>query len=247
MHIHVFNYRHAEEILRHPRNDDAWREIFDIVANVPLFLHSNKGKAPGGGQLDVEQRCMNTYFDRLFAVERDWEFHPLATLIEDSGLAADYRKSFQNIRIQVEVQFGNASRLYADVFKFQAAFSQDVVDLGLCVIPMASLAKRMGQNIVSFERVTKELKAAKSFLTLPILVLGIEPNDETSEIDIRQSSLPLTSKGTVKLDGDNAYRITNAVFDGLPVSGVMAASPIGPKPGALVPLEPEEEADRGED
>lgn len=239
-----YSYRYAEEILVHKNNADAWKDIQEIVSSLPLFLHAGKGSKKAN--LDVDQQCMNAYFDRLFTVERGWEFHPRATLIKDSGLAADFRKKFDNITIQTEVQFGNASRFYADLFKFQAGYSQGVVDLGLIIVPAGSLAKRMGENIVSFERVTKELPAAKSFMTLPILVLGIEPNRATQKIDIRESGLPLTEEGKVKLTGGNTYRIANAVFDGRPISEVTATSPTGPIPKPGVPLAPEEKEDRGE-
>ncbi len=135
---------------------------------------------------------------------------------------------------------------YADLFKFQAGYSQGVVDLGLIIVPFGTFARRMGENIVSFERVTKELPAAKSFLTLPVLVLGIEPGPATKVVDIRQSDLPLDEKGRVALTNKNTYRIANAIFDGLPIMDVNAKSPTGPIPKPGVPLEPEEEDDRGD-
>lgn len=245
MKLRNYSYRYAEEILVHANNADAWKDIEEIVSSLPIFLHANK--SPTNAELDVDQLCMNAYFDRLFAVERGWEFHPRATLIDKSGLAADFRKKFKNITVQTEVQFGNASRFYADLFKFQAGYSQGVVDLGLIIIPCGSLAKRMGENIVSFERVTKELPAAKSFLTLPVLVLGVEPADHTVQVDIRQSALPLDKKGRVTLTGRNTYRIANAIFDGTPINEVGPRSPTGPLPKPGVPLTPEEQEDRGED
>lgn len=244
MKLERYSYRYAEEILLHKNNKDAWQDIEDVVSSLPLFLHSGKGTKKA--TLDVDQQCMNAYFDRLFAVERNWEFHPRATRIKKSGLAADFRKKFSNITIQAEVQFGNASRFYADLFKFQAGYSQGVVDLGLIIIPFGSLARRMGENIVSYERVTKELPAAKSFLTLPVLVLGIQPSTKTKVIDIRKSGLPLTKEGRVQLTGKNTYRIANAVFEGRSITQVKANSPTGPIPRPSIPLSPEEQQDRGE-
>lgn len=243
MNLTQYSYRYAEEILDHKNNADAWRDIKEIVSSLPLFLHEGKGSKKA--LLDVDQQCMNAYFDRLFAIERGWEFHPRATRIKGSGLAADFRKEFSNITIQTEVQFGNASRFYADLFKFQAGYSQGVVDLGLIIVPTSSLAKRMGENIVSYERVVKELPAAKSFMTLPILVIGIEPNSHTKVVDIRQSRLPLTSNGKVKLTGNNANRIANAVFEGRPLEDITEISPVGPIPNPSVPFAPEEKEDRG--
>ena len=54
---------------------------------------------------------------------RDGNHHPFATKIPNSALRADYRKEFNGLHVQAEVQFGNMARWYSDIFKFQAAYS----------------------------------------------------------------------------------------------------------------------------
>ena len=61
--------------------------------------------------------------------------------------AADFRKDCDGLRVQIEVQFGNMARWYSDIFKFQTAYSQDLADIGICVVPMTSLAVRIDSNV----------------------------------------------------------------------------------------------------
>lgn len=150
----IFSYRFAEEILQHERHIQAWNEIIDTITDAPVFIFPGKSK---NTKLDVVQQLLNAYFDRKLAIELDWEFHPVATKIPNSNLTADFRKKFDDIAVQVEVQFGNMSRWYSDIFKFQAAYSESLTDVAISIVPMYSLAKRIDSNVVNFERACREL------------------------------------------------------------------------------------------
>lgn len=190
------------------------------------------------------QQCINTWFDRALAVEHGWDYHPLATAIENSRLAADFHKTFPNMKIQAEVQFGNMSRWYSDIFKLQTAYSQSLVDIGLSIVPMGALARRIDSNIVSYERVVRELPSANLSITLPILVIGVEPDDATTIVDLSTIGIPL--KNLTKKDGrrksseHNRYRIANALFSGNDPHAVTEASDTGPMASAIVAIPPED-------
>lgn len=244
----VYSYRYAQEILEHPSNREAYDEIMAAVDGAPLFTYAHKStKNPG---LDVVQQVMNTWFDRELGVDRRWLYHPLATRITDSGLAADFRKSFANITVQAEVQFGNMSRWYSDVFKFQTAYSQGLVDVGLCIVPMRSLARRIDSNVVSYERILRELPSAKMSLTLPILVIGIEPDAETRIVDLaRVKAIPLSrltqaaSRNGGGRSEHNRYRLVHAIRSGRNPYGVSEKSRTGPMAVAIAPQEPIDDAE----
>ena len=63
MKLHIFSYRYAQEILQHPNNADAWKEIEDILSGAPIFIYPGKSKNP---RLQIVQQLMNTYFDRRY-------------------------------------------------------------------------------------------------------------------------------------------------------------------------------------
>lgn len=238
----VFSYRYAQEILEHPTNRQAWDEITAVVGNAPVFVHL--GKSSSNAKLDVVQQCLNTWFDRALAVEHGWDYHPLATRIKKSKLAADFRKVFPKIRIQAEVQFGNMSRWYSDIFKLQTAYSQGMADLGLSIVPMGSLAKRIDSNIASFERVVRELPSANLSITVPILVIGVEHDEQTPEIDLRKVGFPLASltkrKDKLKTSEKNRYRLVNALFTGDDPATLNDQSDTGTMPTPQVSI-PEED------
>jgi hypothetical protein len=226
MKLHIHSYRYAQEILQHPNNVAAWEEISRILSEAPVFIYP--GKSVKKPNLEIVQQLMNTYFDRRFAVDYHWTYHPPATGIDNSKLSADFRKSFGNITIQAEIQFGNMARWYTDIFKLQAAYSQSLIQCGLCVVPMAKEGKLTDSNVAYFERASKELPAANLSITLPILLIGLERDDATPVVDVRQCAFPSVKDITGKGKHENRWRIVNGFIDGVPMNSIGPTSPTGP-------------------
>lgn len=228
MKFQLFSFHHAKEILEHPRYAQCLNEIIGSVESCPTYIWP--GKSAKNDKLDIVQQVINSYFDRRLTVDNEWEYHPLATGIEGSGLAADFRKSFgEGFSVQVEVQLGNMARWYTDIFKFQAAFSRNLAHIGISIIPMSQMATRIDSNVVSFERACRELPAAKESITLPILLIGIEP--DTNVIDIKHSGFDKINEITRAGGYENRLRIVNGLIsnpDGIRV--INALSPVGPQP-----------------
>ena len=232
MKLNLFSYRYGLEIVQHPNFRFAWNEIHSILKEAPLFVYP--GKSSKNPRLDVVQQLMNAYFDRVFAIEKGWSHHPLATEIPDSKLRADYLKQFQGrqaeaISVQAEVQFGNMSRWYSDIFKFQAAYSAKKIQLGLSVIPMASLARRIDLNVVNFERARRELPSAELSITLPIILVGLEPDNVTEVVDLTQSRFTSVKELTGKGKYANQRRVVHAHLSGVPIEDVGPDSDAGPE------------------
>lgn len=187
--LHSYDYRYASAVLGHVNFQEARRELLDILrkTKVPL-LDPSKPKGTRGPvkvrtrnkrvrAFPVDQKQLNANLDKAFK-RRGWQLQP--HIVDPSkpdgpktGLLADYKKG----RLQVEVQFGNMARWYTDVFKFQLSYSMDEIDAAVLVVPMQRFANLIDENVAYFERVTRELPWAKMSLTLPILVLGVEPED----------------------------------------------------------------------
>lgn len=200
MKLRFLDYRYAEAVLEHRDFQDAKQQILEIFqqAPVPLLDPENvDSKARGVKRrkrkprkddpgdryffLPVSQIALNRYLDEQFAA-KGWLNQPA---IVDPGradrtdrpstkLKGDYKKG----RLQVEVQFGNMARWYTDVFKFQLSYSLGEIDVGILVVPTQHFANLIDENVAYFERVERELPWAKMSLTLPIWVIGIEPDDE---------------------------------------------------------------------
>jgi hypothetical protein len=234
MRLKIYSYRFAEEILQHKKHRAVWNQIIKVCEEAPLFVWPGKSKT--NARLDVVQQLMNAYFDRRLCIDSDWDHHPLATRIADSGLRSDFRKSFDNMAVQVEVQFGNMARWYSDIFNFQAAYSQELSQIAISIVPLAALARRIDSNIANFERALRELPSAELSITLPILLIGMEPDEDTPIVDVSQTQFPAVKEITGKGKNPNLWRVVNGWAGGRDMSDIGPDSPIG----QMIELTPEE-------
>jgi hypothetical protein len=229
MEYQIFSYRFAQEIIQHRDYRKVLKDILTIIKECPSYIYLNKSSQ--NSKLDVVQQLLNTYFDRRFACDHGWDYHPDATTIHNSDLKADYRTEFKGLRIQAEVQFGNIARWYTDIFKFQTAYSQDMIDMGLSIVPLGSLAKRIDSNIANYERCTRELPSAKLSISLPILIIGLFVDGSTTQINVSKTSIGrnianITGKGKVM----NRYRIVNGYLNDRRPAKITDRSDPGPMP-----------------
>lgn len=227
MRLTVHSYRFAKEILQHPDHQGIWDEVTSICRAAPLFTWP--GKSTKNKRLDVVQQLMNVHFDRRFAIDAKWEHHPLATSIEQSALRADFRKAFGNVAVQVEVQFGNMARWYSDIFKFQTAYSQGLIQAAISIVPTATLGRRIDSNVAHYERALRELPSAELSITLPILLIGLEEDDQTRVVDVSTSQFATVKDLTGKTKAENLWRVVNGTIDGNLISDIGPTSPIGPQ------------------
>lgn len=229
MKLRIYSYRFAEEILQHSKHAPAWTEIKDTLQNAPLFIYPGKSK---NKRLSVVQQVMNTYFDRRFAAQLGWDYHPYATKIPNSKLRADFRKTFNGLSVQMEVQLGNMARWYSDIFKFQAAYSEELTQVGVSVVPVGELARMIDENVASFERAKRELPSARLSITHPILLVGLEVDSNTEIVDLSTSAFPDSKSITGRGRSENRWRIVNGWISGTPIEEVGEHSPLGQTLGA---------------
>lgn len=191
MRVRYLDYRYAEAVLDHPDFSQAKAELVGILqaAPVPLLDPRNPDPRKGGVKrrtrgskarfFPVDQRALNRYLDSQFD-QKGWGLQPPIVSAgrtggPETGLKADFKKG----AFQVEIQFGNMARWYTDVFKFQLSYSLEEINVAALVVPTQRFANLIDENVAYFERVARELPWAKMSLTLPIWVIGIEPDDYT--------------------------------------------------------------------
>lgn len=80
--------------------------------------------------------------------------------------------------IGMAIQFGNVSRFYADLMKFQALFVDDKLACGIMIVPHRDFLSRLSKsggldNRCSFERVSREMPIFSKVITMPMLVYGV--------------------------------------------------------------------------
>ena len=167
----TYSYRHAEAILENVFDSER-QEIVDAIHSVDWVPKSRPVTRTRNGRvvanLTLDQRATNFAFDTQFET-RGWTKHPLIVSNAPSQLAADFKKG----PVQVEVQFGNMARWYTDGFKFLLSYAADDIDVGVLIVPVLQVARRIDENVANYERVVRELPHAKMAVTIPVWVIGV--------------------------------------------------------------------------
>ena len=88
--------------------------------------------------------------------------------------------------VGMAIQFGNISRIYADLMKFQALYVEEKIASAIVIVPHNDLLSRLSKtggldNRCSFERISREMPIFSKVITIPIIVYGIYTEDEDAE------------------------------------------------------------------
>lgn len=94
---------------------------------------------------------------------------------------------------------------------------------------MRSLAGRIDSNIAHYERALRELPSAELSITLPILLVGLEPDEATPVVDVSQSGFGTTNELVGRKNSGNLWRVVNGWRDGARISDVGPSSAVGPR------------------
>ncbi len=107
-------------------------------------------------------------------------------IIDESGLESflTYNQvDFQKDRIAVEVQFGKYFSVAYDLHvKHTFFYSRNDIDVGIEIIPTKAMEKHMDTGVPWFENeVTNVIREGRTNPPVPILILGIEPDNIVSK------------------------------------------------------------------
>ncbi len=172
----TYSYRHAVAILENEYSTER-QEILNSIAAVSWHpkaqptIRTRQGRQVAN--LTIDQIATNAAFEEQFR-QRSWLIRPRIVSQSESQLAADFKKG----SIQVEIQFGNMARWYTDIFKFLLSYSANDIEIGVLIVPMLSVAVKIDENVVNYERVTRELPHAKMAVTIPVWVIGLGDNPQ---------------------------------------------------------------------
>ena len=84
--------------------------------------------------------------------------------------------------VGMAIQFGNISRIYADLMKFQALYVEEKIASAIIIVPHKDIITRLSKtggldNRCSFERVSREMPVFSKVINMPIIVYGIYTED----------------------------------------------------------------------
>lgn len=182
-----------------------WQEIQDAIAAIDAnnFVKQSKDKTRVGHLL-YDQVKINKEFERILSLT-DW--HELRVPycvtddIETAKAIADIRErdeqrriieekghnvfntynqvDFVKDRIAVEVQFGKYFSVAYDLHvKHTFFFLRDDIDVGIEIIPTHKMNRKMDTGVSWFENeVANVIREGRSNPTVPIVIIGIEPEE----------------------------------------------------------------------
>lgn len=119
------------------------------------------------------QRAYNRLFDIEFE-KRGWTVAP--SVSELCGQKADHGKN----RVHTEVEFGPTSKIYHCYYKFQISEDNDVIDLGIMILPMKPTeffperkSPTSVSNMVDYGTAIRFLSLLRN--PVPIMIVGLKP------------------------------------------------------------------------
>lgn len=92
------------------------------------------------------------------------------------GLSSDSEITITSAKNKIGLclQTGNVSRTYADLMKLQKLYVDGAIIAGIVIVPSAACAKKIGSNVASSARLSKELKIFERVITSPLVILSME-------------------------------------------------------------------------
>jgi hypothetical protein len=178
--IAEFSFKDGKEFLEknHGNELKAIREVISLVDASSCRTKKSREKTMQGKML-YSPIDLNKRFFELFE-ERGWKPVRISveTMIPETG---EKHKGFREMdevknMVGVEVQFGKYAFMVYNVAAKMTIFSnQGIIDSGVEIVPMLSLASEMSTGVSYFEQMKTDLEMrGESNIDIPALILGID-------------------------------------------------------------------------
>ena len=184
----IYSFKNGQEIIteRHGlelAEVQAVIKAIDVPKNKTLITQQKitPGKTP------YEAASLDNVFSTVFE-EKSWQkyriycdypnAHPTNHYSLSQKMSRTYREiSFVKNRVGVEMQFSKDVFKVANVCAQMTIFhNEDVIDVGIEIVPLKELADEMSSGISYFEQFVWDLEhRGTADIDIPILILGIIP------------------------------------------------------------------------
>ncbi|MXZ55710.1 MAG: restriction endonuclease [Gammaproteobacteria bacterium] len=197
-----YSHMNGEEYLL-VRRKQRWEEVLDVIHSVDADKCKTKVSEERGrkGQVLYSPTDMNKEFKKEFE-RRGWKdervsfylaldeslmrsIHTLSESIQREKISeAGYepissfnQTDFVKDRVAVEVQFGKYAFVAHDLFvKHMSFFTADEIDVGIEIVPMKELEKKMSSGVAYYERdLLNLIRQGRGVPAVPLVLIGIIP------------------------------------------------------------------------
>jgi hypothetical protein len=178
-----YSFNNGKKFLEryHKSEFDEVRDVISSVDGSRLKTKISKEKTMPGREL-YNPKALNKEFKNLFE-KRDWKTGKFAR-IEAKTFVPEISREHKGFRemdaiknkLGVEVQFGKyAFMVYNVAAKMTIFAKQGLIDSGIEIVPMLSLASEMSTGVSYFEQIKTDLEMrGVSNIDIPVLILGID-------------------------------------------------------------------------
>ncbi|MDY6867957.1 MAG: BglII/BstYI family type II restriction endonuclease [Chloroflexota bacterium] len=182
----VYSFKGGQEVIE-AKFAAELEEIKEVIAEVDGTKHKTKvsKEKTMPGRMLYKLGSMNKAFKREFS-KRGWQNYKVPCEYPTKFYTSDYdapetaRGAFREIdfvknRVGVEVQFGKyAFMVYNVCAKMTIFHNQDIIDVGVEVVPLKELANEMSTGVSYFEQFVWDLEhRGVADIDIPVLILGI--------------------------------------------------------------------------
>ena len=182
----VYSFKEGKEIIE-AKFAAELEETKAAIAAVDGTKHKTKvsKEKTMPGRMLYEPGSMNKAFNREF-FKRGWKNYKVPCKYPTQFYTSDYeapdtaRGAFREIdfvkhRVGVEVQFGKYSFMVYNVCAKMTIFhNQDIIDVGIEIVPLKELANEMSTGVSYFEQFVWDLEhRGVADIDIPVLILGI--------------------------------------------------------------------------
>jgi len=81
--------------------------------------------------------------------------------------------SFMKSKIGLCLQLGNVARTYADILKLDFLGNEDIIEVGIIIVPGTPESRMLGANYAHFDRLSREIEIFSGIIDTPLLILSI--------------------------------------------------------------------------
>ncbi|MEM2703247.1 MAG: BglII/BstYI family type II restriction endonuclease [Candidatus Bathyarchaeia archaeon] len=156
-------------------------ELKDIISSVDALRFKTKESKEKTmpGRLLYNPKELNKEFKRLLA-QRGWETIRInvKTYVPEIGEEHIGFREMDAVKnkLGVEVQFGKYAFMVYNVAAKMTIFNkQGIIDSGVEIVPMLSLANEMSSGVSYFEQIKTDLEyRGVSNIDIPVLVIGVD-------------------------------------------------------------------------
>ncbi|MGE7608071.1 BglII/BstYI family type II restriction endonuclease [Peribacillus frigoritolerans] len=201
MKLKIHSHNFAKNILSQEPFKQTYDELMNICKQAPIPIYKNK--SANQKKLDVIQQIIDSYLNLRLKFD-GWNHDEHFPVNDKEYLTIDYKKIVsteeQDYNIHLEVEFGNVASTYRNYFKLQFLNYKKSNNIGVLILPTESLSKRIDSGIATYEKTVGELESANGIFNFPILVIGLDYNEE-DELPLNTGELTLKefqSKSNIK-------------------------------------------------